>query len=356
MSPRDGNVVLFLYCMNDPQPEGHMASYIGRRKFLATLIGGAAAWPLAARAQQGERMRRIGVLMSAVEGDQRGLEFITAFAQGLAELGWTVGRNVRIEYRWGAGDLDRIRRYAAELAALAPDVIVATGSATVGPLQRVTRSVPIVFVTTVDPVGGGFVESLARPGTNATGFTAFEYGMSGKWLELLKQVAPRVTRVAVIRDPEIAAGAGQFGAIRSVAPSFGVELSPIGLRDTGEIERGVTAFARSTNGGLIVTPSALTLVHRAAIIALAARHKLPAIYGDRHFVTAGGLISYGPDRIDQYRQAAAYIDRILKGEKPADLPVQAPTKYEMAINLKTARALGLALPDKLLAAADEVIE
>jgi putative ABC transport system substrate-binding protein len=329
---------------------------VKRREFITLFGGAAAAWPLAARAQQGERMRRVGVLMNTAADDPIGQTRIAAFLQGLQQSGWSVGRNLQIDTRWAAGDADRIRRYAAELAALAPDVIVATGSATVGPLQRVTRSVPIVFVSTVDPVGGGFVESLARPGTNATGFTVFEYGMSGKWLELLKQVAPRVTRVAVIRDPEIAAGAGQFGAIRSVAPSFGVELSPIGLRDTGEIERGVTAFARSTNGGLIVTPSALTLVHRAAIIALAARHKLPAIYGDRHFVTAGGLISYGPDRIDQYRQAAAYIDRILKGEKPADLPVQAPTKYETAINLKTVKALGLELPDKLLALADEVIE
>jgi putative tryptophan/tyrosine transport system substrate-binding protein len=241
-----------------------------RRREFITLLGGAAAWPVAARAQQGERMRRVGVLMNTAADDPIGQTRIAAFLQGLQQLGWSVGRNVQIDTRWGAGDADRIRRYAAELAALAPDVIVATGSATVGPLQRVTRSVPIVFVTTVDPVGGGFVESLARPGTNATGFTAFEYGMSGKWLELLKQIAPRVTRVAVIRDPEIAAGAGQFGAIRSVAPSFGVELTPIGLRDTGEIERAVTSFTRSANGGLIVTPSALTLVHRAAIIALAA--------------------------------------------------------------------------------------
>jgi putative ABC transport system substrate-binding protein len=281
-----------------------------RRDFITLLGGAAAAWPLAASAQQRE-MRRIGVLMAFASDDPEGQARLAAVAQGLQQSGWTVGQNVRVDYRWSGGNADNMRKYAAELVALAPDVIVATGSATVGPLQRVTRSVPIVFVTTVDPVGGGFVENLARPGTNATGFTSFEYGMSGKWLEVLKQVAPRVTRVGVIRDPEIAAGAGQFGAIRSVAPSFGVELSPIGLRDTGEIERGVTAFARSANGGLIVTPSALTLVHRAAIIALAARHKLPAIYGDRHFVTAGGLISYGPDRINQYRQAAAYIDRIV---------------------------------------------
>jgi len=328
-----------------------------RRREFITLLGGAAAGrPLAARAQQRERVRRVGVLMNTAADDPIGQTRIAAFVQGLQQLGWGVGRNVEIDSRWAGGDADRIRRYAVELVALAPDVIVATGSATVGPLQRATRSVPIVFVTTVDPVGGGFVENLARPGTNATGFTAFEYGLSGKWLELLKQIAPRVTSVGVIRDPEIAAGAGQFGAIQSVAPSFGVELRPIGLRDASEIERAITAFARSANGGLIVTPSALTLVHRAAIIALAARHKLPAIYSDRHWVTAGGLVSYGPDRIDQYRQAASYIDRILKGEKPADLPVQAPTKYELLINLKTARALGLEIPSSVLARADEVIE
>jgi len=328
-----------------------------RRREFITLLGGAAAGrPLAARAQQRERVRRVGVLMNTAADDPIGQTRIAAFVQGLQQLGWGVGRNVEIDSRWAGGDADRIRRYAVELVALAPDVIVATGSATVGPLQRATRSVPIVFVTTVDPVGGGFVENLARPGTNATGFTAFEYGLSGKWLELLKQIAPRVTSVGVIRDPEIAAGAGQFGAIQSVAPSFGVELRPIGLRDASEIERAITAFARSANGGLIVTPSALTLVNRAAIIALAARHKLPAIYSDRHWVTAGGLVSYGPDRIDQYRQAASYIDRILKGEKPADLPVQAPTKYELLINLKTARALGLEIPSSVLARADEVIE
>ena len=266
--------------------------------------------------------------------DPVGQTRIAAFLQGLQQLGWSVGRNMQIDTRWAAGDADRIRTYAVELVALAPDVILATGSATVGPLQRASRAMPIVFVTTIDPVGGGFVESLARPGGNVTGFAAAEYGMSGKWLELLKQIAPRVTRVGVVRDPEIAAGAGQFGAIQSVAPTFGVELRPLGVRDAGEIERAITAFARSPNDGLIVTPSALTLVHRAAIIALAARHKLPAIYSDRHFVAIGGLISYGPDQIDEYRQAANYIDRILKGEKPADLPVQAPTKYELAINLK----------------------
>src|SRR5262245_47095357 len=293
-----------------------------RREFI-TLIGGAAAlWPLAGRGQQPQPMRRIGVLMNTAADDPEGQARIAAFQRGLQQLGWTDGRNVQIDIRWSAGDADQIRRHAAELVALAPDVMMATGSATVGPLQQATRTVPIVFVTTVDPVGGGFVDSLGQPGTNATGFTAFEYGMSGKWLELLKQIAPGVTRAAVLRDPAIAAGAGQFGAIQSAAPSFGVELSPIGVRDAAEIERAVTTFARSANGGLIVTPSALTLVHRAQIIALAARNKLPAIYSGRHFVTSGGLISYGPDRIDQYQRAAAYIDRILKGEKPAELPVQ----------------------------------
>ena len=326
-----------------------------RRTFIATL-GGLCAWPLVAHAQQPERMRRIGVLMNTAADDPVGQTRIAAFLQGLQELSWSVGRNVQIETRWAAGDADHIRRYASELATLAPDVIVATGSATVGPLQQATRSLPIVFVTTVDPVGGGFVESLARPGTNATGFTAFEYGMSGKWLELLKQIAPALTRVAVIRDPEIASGAGQFGAIQSVAPSFAVELRPIGLRDTAEMERAIAAFARPMNGGLIVTPSALTLVLRATIIALAARHKLPAIYPSRHFVSAGGLICYGPDLVDQYRRAATYVDRIFKGEKPADLPVQAPTKYELAINLKTAKTLGIDIPSSLLARADEVIE
>ena len=326
-----------------------------RREFIAALSA-AAAWPLAASAQQPERMRRVGVLMNTAADDPVGQTRIAAFLQGLQQLGWSVGRNMQIDTRWAAGDADRIRTYAVELVALAPDVILATGSATVGPLQRASRAMPIVFVTTIDPVGGGFVESLARPGGNVTGFAAAEYGMSGKWLELLKQIAPRVTRVGVVRDPEIAAGAGQFGAIQSVAPTFGVELRPLGVRDAGEIERAITAFARSPNDGLIVTPSALTLVHRAAIIALAARHKLPAIYSDRHFVAIGGLISYGPDRIDEYRQAANYIDRILKGEKPADLPVQAPTKYELAINLKTAKALGLEVPQSLLARADEVIE
>jgi len=332
-----------------------MAIHIQRRELIVSLSS-MAAWPLAARAQQAEKMRRIGVLMNSGADDPVGQTRFSAFLQGLERLGWSVGRNVQIETRWAAGDADRIRRYAAELTALAPDVILATGSATIGPLQRATRSVPIVFVTTVDPVGGGFVDSLARPGTNATGFTAFEYGMSGKWLELLKQISPRVTRVAVIRDPEIASGAGLFGALQSAAPSFGVELRPVGLRDAGEIEPAVTAFARAPEGGLIVTPSALTLVLRAPIIALAAKHRLPAVYPNRHFVSSGGLICYGPDLVDQYRQGATYVDRILKGEKPAEMPVQAPTKYELVINLKTARALGLEVPASLLSTADEVIE
>jgi putative ABC transport system substrate-binding protein len=328
-----------------------------RRREFITLLGGAAiAWPLAARAQQGERMRRIGVLMNTAADDPEGQARMAAFQQGLQQLGWSNGRNVRIDTRWSAGDAKDIRKYAAELVALAPDVILTTGAATVGPVQQATRTVPIVFTSVPDPVGAGFVDSLARPGGNATGFIAFEYGMSAKWLELLKEIAPRVTRVAVIRDPAIAAGIGQFGAVQSVAPSFGVEVSSVNVRDAGEIERGIAAFARSANGGLIVTTSALALVHRDLIIALSARHNLPAIYTGRHFVTGGGLISYGPDRVDQYPRAAAYVDRILRGEKPADLPVQAPTKYELAINLKTAKALGLNVPQALLARADEVIE
>ena len=329
-----------------------------RRQFITLLGGAAVAWPLAARAQQGERMRRIGVLMSAVEGDQRGLESITAFAQGLAELGWTVGRNVRIEYRWGAGDLDRFRRYAAELIARSPDVVLATAGSIVGAFQQASRTVPIVFVTTIDPVGGGWVESLSRPGTNATGFAAYEFSMSGKRLELLKEIAPDVKRVAVIRDPSVPAGSGGLAAIQTVAPSFGVELTPVGVRDAGEIERAITAFARGSNGGLIlVGPTSSVARYRDLIIALAARHRLPAIYpGNRMYVTGGGLISYGPDAIDQYHRAAAYVDRILKGEKPADLPVQQPTKFELIVNLKTAKALGLDVPATVLARADEVIE
>jgi putative ABC transport system substrate-binding protein len=327
---------------------------VRRREFIG-LLGGAAAWPLVARGQQPERMRRIGVL-SGVEDDAEQRARLAAFLQGLQQLGWTEGRNVRIDTRAGGGDATIISKYAAELIALAPDVILAIGNATVSPLLQATRTVPIVFPILIDPVGAGFVDSLARPGGNATGFILFEYGIAAKWLELLKQIAPGVTRAAVIRDPAVAAGIGQFGAIQSVAPSFGVELNPVNVRDAGEIERAVAAFARSSNGGLIVTGSALAVVHRALIVTLAARHKLPAVYFDRFFVTAGGLISYGTNQVDQFRRAAGYVDRILKGEKPADLPVQAPTKYELVINLKTAKALGLTVPPALLARADEVIE
>jgi putative ABC transport system substrate-binding protein len=327
-----------------------------RRREFITLLGGAAAWPLAARAQQPERMRRIGVLMSLAPDDPDGRARNVAFLQGLQQLGWTDGRNVQIDHRWGGGDADSLRKYAAELVALAPDALLASGTVTVTPLLQVTRTIPIVFVQVADPVGAGFVDSLAKPGRNATGFTLFEYGISGKWLELLKEIAPRVTRAAIIRDPDITAGIGQFGAMQSVAPSLGMELSPINMRDAGEIERGVAAFARTSNGSLVVTTSALSVVHRDLIIALAARHELPAVYYRRLFVTSGGLISYGPDIFDQHQRAASYIDRILKGEKPADLPVQAPTKYELVINLKTAKGLGITVPPTLLARADEVIE
>jgi putative ABC transport system substrate-binding protein len=334
-----------------------MIAAMKRREFITLLGGATAAWPLSARARQREQTRRIGVLVSAVEGDPKQLEYITAFAQGLAELGWTVGRNVRIEYRWGAGDLDRFRRYAAELVALSPDVVLASAGSIVGAFQQASRTVPIVFVTTIDPVGGGWVESLSRPGTNATGFASYEFSMSGKWLELLKEIAPGVKRVAVIRDPSVPAGSGGLAAIQTVAPSLSVELTPVGVRDAGEIERAITTFARGPNGGLImVGPPSSVQRHNDLIVALAARHRLPAIYPSSIFVISGGLMSYAPDRVDQYRRAASYVDRILKGEKPADLPVQAPTKYELAINLKTAKALGLTTPDKLLALADEVIE
>jgi ABC-type uncharacterized transport system substrate-binding protein len=327
-----------------------------RRDFVALLGGAVAAWPLAARAQQAERMRRIGVLTPLAEEDAEHKARLAAFAQELQQLGWAIGRNVRIDTRAGANDVDRARAYAAELVALAPDVILATGGSVVGPLIKVTRSVPIVFTQTPDPVGAGFVDSLARPGGNATGFTLFEYGTSGKWLELLKEIAPGVTRAAVLRDAAIPQGSGQFGAIQSVAPSFGVELRPVDVHDAGEIERAVAAFAQSPNGGLIVTASGLANVHRELIIALAARYRLPAVYFHRLFVPAGGMISYGPNSIDPHRRAATYVDRILKGEKPADLPVQAPTKYELVINLKTAKALGLTVPETLLARADEAIE
>jgi putative ABC transport system substrate-binding protein len=328
-----------------------------RREFIKAIGGAtAAALPLAARAQQPDRMRHIGVLSTLAADDREGLARVAAFVQGLQQLGWIDARNVRIDYRWTAGNADDTRRYAAELAALAPDVILATGSATVGPLQQATRAVPIVFAIVPDPVGAGFVDSLARPGGNATGFTTFEYGIGAKWLELLKQIAPGVRRAAIIRDPAITAGIGLFAAIQSVAPSVGVEVIPVNVRDAGEIERAIEAFVRSANGGLIVTGSALAAVHRDVIIAQAARHKLPAVYAQRFYVIDGGLISYGPDFLDQYRRAASYVDRVLKGEKPADLPVQAATKYELAINLKTAKALGLEIPPTLLATADEVIE
>jgi putative ABC transport system substrate-binding protein len=321
-----------------------------------TLLGGAAGWPLAARAQQGERMRRIAVLMSTTADDPEGQARLAAFQQGLQQFGWTIGRNLRIDSRWPAGDSERFRRYAEELVALSPDVIVATGSAAAGPLLQATRTVPVVFVIVPDPVGAGFVDSLSRPGGNATGFIQFEYGISGKWLELLKQIAPGVTRAAILRDPAISAGIGQFGAIQAVAPSLGVEVSPVNVRDANEIERAVAAFARSPNGGLIITGSALAVVHRHLIITLAAKHQLPAVYFQRTLVADGGLISYGADVLDQYRRAVGYVDRILKGEKPADLPVQTPTKYELVINLKTAKALGLEIPSSVLARADEVIE
>jgi ABC-type uncharacterized transport system substrate-binding protein len=329
---------------------------MGRREFI-TLLGGAAMWPLAARAQQGERMRHIGVLMAATADDPEYQTRMGAFQQGLALLGWSDGRNVRVDTRWAATNADDIRKHAVELAALAPDAILAgSGTTTVAPLLQATRTVPIVFVVVIDPVGAGFVASLARPGGNATGFLMFEYGLSGKWLEVLKQIAPGVKRVAVLRDATIASGIGQFGAIQSAAPSLGMEPSPVNVRDVGEIERDISTFARSSDGGVIVTASPEASRHRDLIITLAARHRLPTVYAYRSFVVDGGLISYGPDMVDQYRRAAGYVDRILKGEKPADLPVQAPTKYELVINLKTAKALGLTVPDSLLARADEVIE
>jgi ABC-type uncharacterized transport system substrate-binding protein len=332
-----------------------MASQIERRKFLATL-GGAAAWPLAARAQQRERMRRIGVLLPAAPDDAEFQSWVGAFLQGLAQSGWITGRNIRIETRWTKFDTDETRKYAAELVALAPDVIVATGNSTVGPLLRLTRTVPIVFPAASDPVAFGLVESLARPGGNATGFMSFEVGTSSKWVELLKEIAPGVKRAAVLRTLATATGPGQFGAMQAVAPSLGVELRPIDTHDAEQIERAVVAFASEPNGGLIAATGGGVLKHRELIVALAARHRLPTIYAYRSHVVSGGLMSYGQDNLDQYRRAAGYVDRILKGEKPADLPVQAPTKYELVINLKTAKALGLEVPPLLLARADEVIE
>jgi putative ABC transport system substrate-binding protein len=325
-----------------------------RREFIAGL-GGAAAWPVVVRAQQPARMRRIGVLMNLAANDQESVVRLGAFHQGLQELGWAIGRNVQIDYRWGPGDTGLYRTHAAELVALAPDVILVSGGATPA-IQQVTRTVPVVFVQVIDPVSRGIVASLARPGGNITGFTGIEYGMSAKWLALLRQIAPQVTRTAVVLDRAEIAGGGQLGAIQGVAPLLGVEFTVIDARDSEDIERGITSFAGKPNGGLIVVVAAFATAHRDVIITLAAQHRLPAIYPYRYYVTSGGLISYGPDTIDQYRQAAGYVDRILKGEKPADLPVQTPTKYETVINLKTAKALGLTIPETLLATADEVIQ
>jgi putative ABC transport system substrate-binding protein len=327
-----------------------------RREFIALLGGAAAAWPMAARAQQPDRVRRIGVITGTAEDDPEAQARHAAFLQGLQQLGWTDGRNMRIDARWTAGNAANARKYAAELVALAPDVILVGGGSSIGAVLQATRSVPIVFAFIPDPVGSGFVDSLARPGGNANGFMQFEYSLCGKWLELLKEIAPGVTRAAVLWDPAITAGIGQFAVIQSVASSVGVEVRAVNVRDTAEIERAIAAFARLANGGLIVTGSALAAIHSQLIITLAARHKLPTVYFERRFVVGGGLISYGANFRDQYRQAAGYVDRILKGEKPADLPVQAPTKYVLVINLKTAKTLGITVPPSVLARADEVIE
>jgi putative ABC transport system substrate-binding protein len=313
-------------------------------------------WPVVALGQQRDQMRRIGMIMPLPSNDPVAQARVATFTRRLDELGWKAGQAAQIDIRWASSDAADFRKYSTELLSLAPDVVLATDSVTVAPLLQATRSVPIVFVVVPDPVGAGYVDSLARPGGNATGFTTFEYRIGAKWLELLKEINPGVTRAGALRDPAISAGLGQFGAIQSVGPSVGLDVSPINVRDGDEIERGIAAFARSGGGGLIVTGSAQGVVHRKLIISLAARHKLPAVYWDRATVADGGLVSYGPDLIDQYRQAAVYVDRILKGEKPADLPVQMPTKYELVINLKTAEALGLTVPQSLLARADEVIE
>jgi putative tryptophan/tyrosine transport system substrate-binding protein len=328
---------------------------IGRREFITLLGGAAAVLPMAARAQQIEGMRRVAVLMSVADSPE-GEARLRSFLKGLQQLGWTEGRNVRIDQRWGAGDAERARKYAAELVGLGPDVILASGDHSVVASRQASRTVPIVFTSVADPVGTGYVESLARPGGNMTGFTLFEYSTSAKWLELLKEIAPGVKRAGVIRESGTATGAGFFAAIQAAAQPLGVELSPIGVRDAGEIEGSIAAFARSPNGGLIVTGSAQAVVHSDLIVTLAARHKLPAVYFTRFIVAAGGLISYGPDFLDLHRRPAAYVDLILKGAKPADLPVQAPTKYELVINLKTAKALGFDIPTTVLARADEVIE
>jgi ABC-type uncharacterized transport system substrate-binding protein len=327
-----------------------------RRDFIKVIVGNAVVWPLAARAQQGERMRRLGIIMGSVREESETKARMTAFLQELKHLGWDEGRNFRIEMRATAGKAGAARKYAAELVEFAPDAILAMGGTTVAPLLDVTHTVPIVFTITSDPVGNGLVDSLARPGGNATGFMTFDYSLTGKWLELLKEIAPSVTRAAVLRDPAIPAGIGQFSVIQILAPPLGLDVSAINVRDAGEIERGVAKFARLANGGLVVTASPGTVIHRDLIVALADEFKLPTVYWDGTAVSNGGLISYGPDLIDQHRQAASYIDRVLKGEKPADLPVQAPNKYELAINLKTAKALGLNLSPALLARADKVIE
>jgi len=334
--------------------EAREALAVKRREFI-TLLGGAVAWPLVARAQQRERMRSVGVLTPFAAHNTEGQNRVTAFAQALQQLGWSVGQNARLHYRWGDGTSATMQKYAAELVALAPDVILADSSAALSPLLQATQTIPIVFAIVADPVGAGYVETLARPGGNATGFTPFEYGVAGKWLELLKEIAPRVS-AAILRDPAIAAGPGQFGALQAVAPSLGVELRAVNVRDADEIERSIAGFAQGSNGGLVVTGSAAAAAHRDLIVTLAARHRLPAVYNARLYGEIGGLVCYGADFLDQFRRAAGYADRILKGEKPADLPVQAPTKYELVINLKTAKALGLDVPSTLLARADEVIE
>ena len=327
-----------------------------RREFITVLGSVAATWPFAARAQQSEGVRRVGVLMNIAQDDPQSKVGVSAFERGLGERGWALGSKLQIEYRWGAGDANRYRKYAPELVALSPDVIMAVGGTAVGALQQASRTVPIVFVAVTDPVSRGLVASLARPGGSTTGFIEFEYNMCAKWPELLKQIAATLTRAAVIRDPVEFSGVGQLAAIQGVAPSFGLEISAIDARDTKEIERAITEFARSSNSGLIVTLSGSSIGHRKSIITFAARHKLPAVYPARYFVTDGALISYGAALTDQYHRAAEYVDRILKGEKPADLPVQLPTKYELAINLKTAKTLSLSVPSSLLAQADEVIE
>jgi putative ABC transport system substrate-binding protein len=330
---------------------------VRRREFIL-LLGGAVAvsWSLAALAQQPERMRRIGILVGRTESDPEAQGRVTAFVQGLDGAGWTEGRNIRIDIRWAGGLIDNLRRSAAELVRLAPDVLLATGGTTIGPLLEATQTVPIVFAQVPDPLGAGIIDSLSRPGGNATGFATFEYSIAGKWLELLKQITPSATRIAILRDPSVAPGIGQFAVIQAVAPSLRVELIPIKVKDAGDMERSVAAFAGSANGGMVVTASALALSHRELIIKLAAQHRLPTIYFERHFVTAGGLISYGAHSIESYRLAAGYVDRILKGEKPADLPVQAPTKYELVINIKTPKTLGITISPALLATATEVIE